>query len=400
MWRRRSSTTSGSRSRREMSGQPIRGEGEVDVGRDRIARGADGGDLLAARAGDRAEPRSSGSLALAAGDPPQPRTPGATGGARRRPGDRLPAARPPAGSGAGTGGDGGTAAGPPAALRCWRRSTLLLLRGYRALAVASGLTVLAYAIDVVAGSPLTALSLLGPEPRSRRPLLRDRQRARGAAGGAGRGGHRGRAGGLRAAGCRRAQPPSPSSPLGLLAAFVFAAGRFGADVGAAIVFPVGAGGGRRGDRRPRPAAARRLLVVAAPARRPRAAGAGRPPQRRQRPPHPLGPRRRRARRPRRRRPAPPPALRPQLRPARAARLPAPGGRSWPVWPTCGATACAPGWTGYRRCAPACSAPLAATVVGTLANDSGALAARDRHRLSPGLRRFRLGRELRKLRAKP
>ena len=42
--------------------------------------------------------------------------------------------------------------------------TLALLGGYRALAVASGLTVPAYAVDVVAGSPLTSLSLLGPNP--------------------------------------------------------------------------------------------------------------------------------------------------------------------------------------------------------------------------------------------
>jgi hypothetical protein len=42
--------------------------------------------------------------------------------------------------------------------------TLWLLRGYRALAFASMATVLAYAIDLVAGSPLTSLSLLGPNP--------------------------------------------------------------------------------------------------------------------------------------------------------------------------------------------------------------------------------------------
>ena len=42
--------------------------------------------------------------------------------------------------------------------------TLVALGGYRALAVASGLVVLAYAVDVVAGSPLTSLSLLGPNP--------------------------------------------------------------------------------------------------------------------------------------------------------------------------------------------------------------------------------------------
>ena len=42
--------------------------------------------------------------------------------------------------------------------------TLAALPGYRALGVASGLTVLAYAVDMVAGSPLTSLSLLGPNP--------------------------------------------------------------------------------------------------------------------------------------------------------------------------------------------------------------------------------------------
>ena len=42
--------------------------------------------------------------------------------------------------------------------------TLAALGGYRALAVASGLTVLACAVDVIAGSPLTSLSLLGPNP--------------------------------------------------------------------------------------------------------------------------------------------------------------------------------------------------------------------------------------------
>ena len=44
--------------------------------------------------------------------------------------------------------------------------TLAALGGYRALAVASGLTVLACAVDMIAGSPLTSLSLLGPNPGS------------------------------------------------------------------------------------------------------------------------------------------------------------------------------------------------------------------------------------------
>ena len=117
--------------------------------------------------------------------------------------------------------------------------TLALLRGYRALAVASALTVLAYAIDVIAGSPLTSLSLLGPNPglgvrfygigNELEALLAVLTIAGvGAAltGFVPRSSRRGAAIAFVAA--------------GLLAAFVFAAGRFGADVGAAIVFPVGA----------------------------------------------------------------------------------------------------------------------------------------------------------------
>ena len=42
--------------------------------------------------------------------------------------------------------------------------TLAALGGYRALAVACGATALAYAIDLIAGSPLTQLSLVGPNP--------------------------------------------------------------------------------------------------------------------------------------------------------------------------------------------------------------------------------------------
>jgi hypothetical protein len=117
--------------------------------------------------------------------------------------------------------------------------TLLLLRGYRALTVASGLTVLAYAIDAIAGSPLTSLSLLGPNPglgvrfygigNELEALLAVLVVA-------------GTGAGLAAFAPRA---PARASAwafvgLGLLAAVVFAAGRFGADVGAAIVFPVGA----------------------------------------------------------------------------------------------------------------------------------------------------------------
>jgi hypothetical protein len=117
--------------------------------------------------------------------------------------------------------------------------TLAALRGYRALAAASALTVLAYAVDVIAGSPLTSLSLLGPNPglgvrfygigNELEALLAVLVVA-----------------GTGAALTGFARSASPRAAAltfvvaGLAAAFVFAAGRFGADVGAAIVFPVGA----------------------------------------------------------------------------------------------------------------------------------------------------------------
>jgi hypothetical protein len=117
--------------------------------------------------------------------------------------------------------------------------TLLALRGYRALAVASALTVLAYAVDVIAGSPLTSLSLLGPNPglgvrfygigNELEALLAVLVVAgTGAA----------LTGFARSASARTAAVAF--ALVGLVATFVFAAGRFGADVGAAIVFPVGA----------------------------------------------------------------------------------------------------------------------------------------------------------------
>jgi hypothetical protein len=117
--------------------------------------------------------------------------------------------------------------------------TLVAFRDYRAIAVASGVVVLAYAIDVVAGSPLTSLSLLGPNPglgvrfygigNELEALLGVLVVAGTAAGLAGFG-------------------PNLSPRrcavvflgIGLFFALIFAAGRFGADVGAAIVLPVGA----------------------------------------------------------------------------------------------------------------------------------------------------------------
>lgn len=117
--------------------------------------------------------------------------------------------------------------------------TVLILPGYRALAAASAATVLAYAIDVIAGSPLTSLSLLGPNPglgvrfygigNELEALLAVLVVA---GTGAGLAGFAPRLPGRAAAWA--------FAGIGLLAAIVFAAGRFGADVGAAIVFPVGA----------------------------------------------------------------------------------------------------------------------------------------------------------------
>ncbi len=116
--------------------------------------------------------------------------------------------------------------------------TLRLVRGYAALAVACGITVGAHMIDMYFGSPLSSLSVLGPNP----------------------------AGGVRfygignelEAGIAAMVPIGVGAWLGsrpdrsprfaaamffafaLLATTAFAPGRFGADVGAAIVLPAGA----------------------------------------------------------------------------------------------------------------------------------------------------------------
>jgi hypothetical protein len=128
-----------------------------------------------------------------------------------------------------------TAAGAPVL-------ALLLLRGFaglKALAVASALTVFACALDVIAGSPLTSLSLLGPNPglgvrfygigNELEALLSVLVVAG--------------TGAWLAGFSRHLDPGSAAGAFlgaGLLAAFVFAFGAFGADVGAAIVLPLGA----------------------------------------------------------------------------------------------------------------------------------------------------------------
>jgi len=114
-----------------------------------------------------------------------------------------------------------------------------LFGGYRALAVAAGLTVFAHAADVIVGSPLTALSLLGPNPglgarfygignELEAVLVVLVVAGTGAA-----------LTGFAPELTRRAGA-AIFLAVGLSAALVFAAGRFGADVGAAIVFPLGA----------------------------------------------------------------------------------------------------------------------------------------------------------------
>jgi hypothetical protein len=113
-----------------------------------------------------------------------------------------------------------------------------LLHGYRALAMASGLVVVAYAVDMIAGSPLTSLSLLGPNPGLGVRFYgigNELEALLGVLVVAGMGA------GL------TAWPPAGGARrsalffllIALAFAAIFAAGRFGADVGAAIVLPVG-----------------------------------------------------------------------------------------------------------------------------------------------------------------
>jgi hypothetical protein len=115
---------------------------------------------------------------------------------------------------------------------------LAALRDYRALAVASAVTVGAYALDAILGSPLSALSLLGPNP-----ALGVRFYGIGneleallsvvIVGGIGAG----------LAGFAPRLSPGRSAVvflvIGLFFAGIFASGKFGADVGAAIDFPMG-----------------------------------------------------------------------------------------------------------------------------------------------------------------
>jgi hypothetical protein len=116
--------------------------------------------------------------------------------------------------------------------------TLRALPAYRALAVACAITVLAHAVDLIAGSPFTALSLMGPNPglgarfygignELEAALTALTLLGTGAA----------------IFGFVPGLPPRRAAiafaGVALALSFVFAAGRFGADVGAAIVLPIG-----------------------------------------------------------------------------------------------------------------------------------------------------------------
>ncbi|HWP32970.1 MAG TPA: hypothetical protein VNL97_04410 [Solirubrobacterales bacterium] len=137
--------------------------------------------------------------------------------------------------------------------------TAFLFQGYRALAIAAATVVVAYAIDAIASSPLTTLSLLGPNPalgvrfygignelEALLAVLVAAGTGAAIAGFAPR---------LSAGRCAVA-----FLSVGLIAAAIFAAGRFGADVGAAIVFPIGAATAAAIVARRRAA----FLVIAAP----------------------------------------------------------------------------------------------------------------------------------------
>ena len=139
--------------------------------------------------------------------------------------------------------------------------TLLLLRGWGALAFAACLAVAAHAVDVVAGSPLTSLSLMGPNPALGVRFFgigNELESALAALLMVGVGA------GLAAwwPSASGAQAAMVFGVAALRGVAAFAPGRFGADVGAAIVIPVGAaaaiaayaGGGRR----------RVLMILAAP----------------------------------------------------------------------------------------------------------------------------------------
>lgn len=121
--------------------------------------------------------------------------------------------------------------------------TLRFVRGYAALAVACALTVGAYAVDVIAGSPLTSLSLIGPNPAVGVRFFGIGNELEATVAvlvpvGVGAAVVAWSRGELDARGRRLGALAFLGA--GAVAAVIFGLGRFGADVGAVIVLPVGA----------------------------------------------------------------------------------------------------------------------------------------------------------------
>jgi hypothetical protein len=127
--------------------------------------------------------------------------------------------------------------------------TLGALGGYRALALACGATVLAYTVDVVAGSPLTQLSLVGPNPAAGHRYYGIGNELEAilvvlvlAGTGAALSGFATPWWGesrLRGPMAARGRGAAAFLVVATAFAFAFAYGRYGADVGAAIVLPLG-----------------------------------------------------------------------------------------------------------------------------------------------------------------
>jgi hypothetical protein len=125
--------------------------------------------------------------------------------------------------------------------------TVAVLGGYRALAFSCGATALAYAVDLIAGSSLTQLSLVGPNPAAGHRFYGIGNELEAClvvlilvGTGAALSGF-----GVSRQGRARQRSWAAGGPAAFLVvaaifSFVFAYGRYGADVGAAITLPLGA----------------------------------------------------------------------------------------------------------------------------------------------------------------
>jgi hypothetical protein len=125
--------------------------------------------------------------------------------------------------------------------------TLVALGGYRALAVACAATVLAYAVDLLAGSPLTQLALVGPNPAAGHRYYGIGNELEAclvvlvlAGTGAALSGFPVLGKGKAPQRLLVARGPAAFLVVAAIFSFVFAYGRYGADVGAAITLPLGA----------------------------------------------------------------------------------------------------------------------------------------------------------------